>query len=45
MSKFFDVLAALAHIGWYAIVGVAAMVVLFELVLHHGVPGLPGVCK
>jgi hypothetical protein len=40
MKRFFDVLAGLAHIGWYALVGVAAMLILAEFVRVHGVPGV-----
>lgn len=35
MGKFFDVLAAVVHVAWYALVGVAAMIVIFELIVHH----------
>lgn len=40
MNRFFDVLAAVMHVAWYALVGVAAMIIIFELIVHH-VP----VCK
>jgi hypothetical protein len=35
MGKFFDILAAVVHVAWYALVGVAAMIVIFELIVHH----------
>lgn len=37
MNRFFDVLAAVVHVAWYALVGVAAAVTLFELAVHHAV--------
>ncbi len=35
MGKFFDILAAVVHVAWYSLVGVAALVVIFEMVVHH----------
>jgi hypothetical protein len=37
MKMFFDVLVGLAHIGWYALVGVAAVLIVTEFVRVYGV--------
>lgn len=35
MDKFLDAVAAIVHVAWYALVGVAAMIVIFEMIVHH----------
>lgn len=36
MRTILDVIAAVLHVAWYALVGVAAILIVLEMVLHHG---------
>lgn len=40
MRKLLYAVALLIHVGWYALVGVAAVVVILELVVHYAMSGL-----
>lgn len=40
MDKFLSVFVAVVHAAWYALVGAAAAIIVFELIVYH-----PLACK